>query len=253
MKRNLPFFVLLCFFLPVLSSAQSNVKDSALMIPMIHANYSYGWPGGDLKDRFGGNSTIGGGFDLKLRNNWIFGAHYDYIFGGKVKNGDSLFSAIDTEDGFLIDRNGELNTALLFERGYHVSVRFGKLFPIWSPNPNSGPFVTAGIGYLQHKIRIENSGNTIPQVIGDYKKGYDKLSSGLAISEFVGYMYFGNKRLISFYGGIEFTQAFTRSRRSYDFNLERYDDTKRLDLMYAIKVGWIIPFYKRKPVGYYYD
>ncbi len=233
--------------------AQSNVKDSALNISMIQANFAYQWPGGDLKDRYGSNSAVGGSFMVKLKKNWLIGASYDYMFGSRVKIGDTLFQSVTTEDGFFINRNGELDDPVLFERGYNVSVRFGKLFPVWSPNPNSGPFITAGVGYLQHKIRIENDGNTIPQLLGDYRKGWDKMCSGVAVSEMIGYMFFGNQRLVSFYGGVEFTQAFTRSRRSYDFNLQGYDDTKRVDLQYAIKIGWIIPFYKRKPAGYYFD
>lgn len=245
-------FLLFCVLLKS-GQAQINVRDSSVLAPMIYVNYAYQWPGADLKERFGSNSTIGGGFQIKLKSNWIFGADFNYIFGGNVKIADSIFSAIDDENGFLIDRNGELTTPLLYERGFYTSVRFGKLFPVWSPNRNSGPMVMGSIGLLQHKIRIETPGNTVPQIAGDYVKGYDKLSNGIGISEFIGYMYLGNKRLISFFGGIEFTQAFTQSRRSYDFNLDARDTQKRVELQYSIKIGWIIPFYKRKPAGYYYD
>ena len=253
MNRILTLILTGLLLVPFISRGQSNVKDSSLMIPMLHVSYAYMLPGADMADRFGGNSSIGGGVNLKFKKNWLIGADFNYLFGNKVKGADSLFSSIETEDGFIINRDGELDAPLVFERGYYISLRFGKLFPIWSPNKNSGPFVMASAGYFQHKIRIENANNTIPQVTGDYKKGYDKLSSGIGISEFIGYMYFGNSRFVSFYGGFEFTQAFTRSRRTYDFNLRGYDATKRLDVLYAVKIGWIIPFYKKVPTGYYYD
>lgn len=254
MKHFFAPLVLVFCMLPFLQSqAQSSVSDTSLNIPMLYASYAYQWPGGDLKDRFGNNSNIGGGGLIKLRSNWMLGLDYNYIFGNEIKIRDSLFSAIDTETGFLIDRNGELADPLVWERGFYTTFKFGKLFPVLSPNPNSGPFVLGSVGLLQHKIRIEVPGNTAPQVMGDYAKGYDKLSNGLCLSEFIGYMYMGNQRLISFFGGIECTQAFTQSRRTYDFNLGGRDVQKRTDLLWGIRVGWIIPFYKRVPKGYYYN
>lgn len=254
MKKLFPLLLLSGFLLSSgLCRAQSNVGDSAMNIPMLYAAYTHQWPGGDMKDRFGNNSNINGGFLFKHKSNWIFGADYNYLFGNKIKGGDSLFSAIDTPDGYIIDRNGELTNALIWERGYFISAKFGKIFPVISPNPNSGPMLMASIGFMQHKIRIDVPGNTAPQLEGEYLKGYDKLTNGLGISEFIGYMYMGNQRLVSFFGGVEFTQAFTQSRRSYDFNLGARDNTKRLDLLWGVKVGWIIPFYKRVPKGYYYN
>jgi hypothetical protein len=254
MKKFLTPLISFCLLLSTLTGqAQSEVSDTSIMIPMLYVSYSYQWPGGDLKDRFGSNSNIGGGFQLKLKSNWIFGADFNYLFSNKVNGSDSLFRAIDTDDGYLIDQNGELTAPLVYERGYYTSVRFGKLFPVLSPNPNSGPFIMGSVGLLQHKIRIENPGNAAPQIVGDYVKGYDQLTNGIGISEFIGYMYMGNQRLISFFGGVEFTQAFTQSRRSYDFNLGARDAKKRTDLLWGFKVGWIIPFYKRVPKGYYYN
>ena len=251
--RGFVFLLVFSFLFPRFLAAQNIVRDSSVFAPMLYVSYAYQLPGGDLKDRFGGNSNVGGAFQLKLKNNWIFGVDFNYIFGNKIKNSDSLFSGIATKDGYIINSSGEYADVFLYERGFYASARFGKLFPVISPNPNSGPFVMGSVGYLQHKIRIENPGNDAPQILGDYKKGYDKLTSGIGISEFIGYMYMGNRRLISFFAGFEFVQAFTQSRRSYDFNLQGYDATKRLDLFWGIKAGWIIPFYKRRPAGYYYN
>lgn len=247
------FLLAFVFIIPIVSIAQVSVRDSSVFIPMLGITYAYQIPGGDMKDRFGSNSNIGGTFQIKLKSNWIFGADFNYLFGNKIKGSDTLFSDISTSDGYIINSSGEYTDVFLYERGFYTSVRFGKLFPVLGPNPNSGPLVMGGVGLLQHKIRIENPNNTAPQISGDYKKGYDKLTNGIGISEFLGYMYMGNQRLISFYAGFEFTQAFTRSRRSYDFNLHGYDATKRVDLLWGIKAGWIIPFYKRAPAGYYYN
>jgi hypothetical protein len=246
-------FMMSLFVYPEVSHSQFSVRDSSVFAPMLSVTYAYQLPGGDLKDRFGANSNIGGLFQIKLRSNWIFGADFNYLFSNKVKDADSLFSSIETDDGNIINSDGEFADVFLYERGFCSSVRFGKLFPVLGPNPNSGPVIMGSVGLLQHKIRIENPGNLAPEISGDYKKGYDKLTNGICISEFAGYMYMGNHRLVSFFAGIECTQAFTQSRRSYDFNLQRYNAKQRLDLLWGFKFGWIIPFYKRAPEGYYYN
>ena len=81
----------------------------------------------------------------------------------------------------------------------------------------------------------------------------DRLTSGLGISEFIGYLYMGNNRLKSFYAGVEFTQGWTKCRRKYDYNTMSYNNSNYHDYIYGIKVGWIIPSYKRaSKTGYYY-
>ena len=89
--------------------------------------------------------------------------------------------------------------------------------------------------------------------MGDYAKGYDRLTDGISTNEFIGYMYIGNKRLLTFYAGFDFTQAWTRDRRGYNFDLHGPDNTKRFDMLSGIKVGWIIPIYRIAPDKYYYQ
>jgi hypothetical protein len=100
------------------------------------------------------------------------------------------------------------------------------------------------MGLFQHKIRIQDD----PQVVvsslaGDYKKGYDRLTNGLAITEFIGYQHFAKNRLINFYAGIELTQGFTQNRRDYNFDTFERDDAKRFDGLVGFKLGWVLPFY----------
>jgi hypothetical protein len=253
-RMRRPFVLLaVLFMIPFLLRAQGVNRDSSVFAPMLYIAYAYDWPGGDLKDRFGSNSNIGGGVQFKLKNNWIFGADFNYFFGNNMKDPDSLFKNIQTSDGYLINSNGEYAEVFLSERGFYTSLRFGKILPVLRANRNSGPLLMGSIGFMQHKIRIDNPGNLVPEISGDYVKGYDKLTNGIGISEFIGYMYMGKHRLISFFGGFECTQAFTESRRTYDFTLQAHDAKKRTDLLWGIKFGWIIPFYKKAPQGYYYN
>jgi len=250
-KTLISLAAFLLFIFP--AKAQVSIKDSAIFVPMIYATYSYQFPGGNVANRFGSNSSIGGGFMFKIKSNWIFGAEGNYLFGGNVKNEDELLQRISTSDGFVIDANGFYADLAYYERGYDFYAKFGKLFAVLSPNPNSGIVVMAGAGFLQHKIRIHSiTGSDVPPVQGDYLKGYDHLSNGFSLNGSLGYMYLGNTRLLNFYLGFEFTQAWTRDKRDRDFDTGLHDATKYSDQFYGIKAIWIIPLYKRTPKAYYY-
>ncbi len=238
--------------LTLFSNAQVNVSESPLYAPMIGPAFSFQVPGGDLAERFGSNFTIGGTFMIKTKKNLLLGADGNFIFGDNLKNGESLLESISTEEGFVIDHYGSPANISLYERGFHLQVKAGKLFNIIGPNPNSGLIITGGIGYLQHKIRIENNEGSAPQVLGDYAKGYDKLSGGPAISEFIGYLHLGNKKLFNFFAGIELVQAWTKAKRSYDFNLMGKDESNRFDTFFGAKIGWLVPLYQKVPDAYYY-
>ena len=77
------------------------------------------------------------------------------------------------------------------------------------PNSNSGILLMGGAGILQHKIRYEIPDNNAPQLSSEHKKGYDRLSNGPSISQFIGYVHFGNNRTINFHIGAEFTGSRT--------------------------------------------
>jgi hypothetical protein len=250
--RLLPFFIIAFILFPFPGKAQVNVKDSALNISMFYPTYGYSMPGGDLADRFGFSHQIGVGFMFKAKTGWSFSLEGNYIFRDGVKNPASILSGIATSDGHIIDEGGVFANVMLLERGYSLFAKVGKLFPVIGPNPNSGLLVQFGAGMLQHKIRIEVPNNTAPQLRGDYKKGYDHMCTGPAITEFVGYQHLGNQRKLNFYAGFDFVQAYTFSRRSYYFNEKIIPDEKRIDLLSSIKIGWYLPLYNKTRQAFYY-
>jgi hypothetical protein len=161
---------------------------------------------------------------------------------------------LKTENGNIIDMAGNFASVELYERGYNVSFKFGKIIPVLSPNPNSGILIMGSIGYLQHKIRIEVDDNSAPQLNGDYKKGYDRLAGGPSISEFIGYTFLSDNRMLNFIGGVEFVQGWTKALRDVNFDTMVPDNKKnRFDRFIGIKVGWIVPVFKRLPDKYYYN
>lgn len=255
MKFRHSYYIIIPFFLlSSLNIFSQETKDSSVFAPMFSGSYAYQLPGGDLKTRFGANSNAGGNFMLKFRSNWVIGAEGYFLFGNKLKEeATSIFDAIKTSTGDIIDQNGNFATVLLSERGFYTGGKIGKIFPKpFYVNANSGIFITTGVGLLQHKIRIENDGNRAPQILDDYKKGYDKLTNGLCIKEFIGYMFIGESQVLNFYAGFEFYQAWTMSRRSFDFPTMQQDTQKRIDQLYSFRIGWVIPIYKRMPDKYYY-
>lgn len=218
---------------------------------LIYASYGFMFPGGDLAERFGNNSTIGAGYLHKLKGNLIFGADVNFIFGNEIKE-DSLFYNLYTSNLFIIDGNGMAADVKMFERGLYTGVKLGKIFRVNKSNPNSGIFVMLGAGFLEHKIRIEVVDNTAPQLAGDYKKGYDRYSAGFQMNEFAGYFYMGEKKLVNFFAGVELVQGWTNPYRPVYFDTMTKDRQKRFDTMIGFKVGWFIPFYGRSSDGFYY-
>ena len=151
----------------------------------------------------------------------------------------------------VIGSDGYLGDIRIYERGYYGTFSIGRLFPVRKPNPNCGFFLQAGVGFMQHKIRIEDKKNAVPALDGAYKKGYDHLTNGLCLREFAGYLYTGNHRLVNFFGGLEMVQGFTKNRRDYNFNTGQSETKNRLDLLFGLRVGWIMPLYKQSPDKYY--
>jgi hypothetical protein len=129
-------------------------------------------------------------------------------------------------------------------RGFYAGLHIGKLFSIGLSNPRSGIRLGLGAGLLQHKIRIQDDPfKSVPQLSGEYKKGYDRLTNGFTITETVGYQVLSKNRRINLFAGFEFTQAFTQNRRDYNFDTMEKDENPRLDLLSGFRVSWILPFY----------
>ncbi|MFC2101854.1 hypothetical protein ACFLS7_02570 [Bacteroidota bacterium] len=244
-------FLFLISITTLFVQGQVSISDSSITIPMIYATYSYQFPGGDLALRYGSNSSIGGGFLVKTKSNWLIGAEGNFQFGSNVKNQDSLLTTISTPEGYIIDANGKVADVILYMRGFSFFASFGKLFSWVGPNPNSGFTLMGGVGYLQNKMRILNPDNTAPQLQGDYKKGYDKQNGGVAVTASVGYLFMSSSRLLNFSLNVEFIQAWTKSKRAVDFNTGFPDPAKLSSQYYGIKATWNIPFYRRSPKEYY--
>lgn len=251
MKTLFSFFLLA--LLPFTSLvAQKSIKDSIISTNLIYANYAMQFPGCDLGERFGMNSQLGAGYLMKTNSNWVFGVEGNFMFGSEVKNEGNILSLIETSDGNLVDMQGIYANYSFNERGFSWFFKTGKLIPVLGPNKNSGILLTLGGGYLQHKIYIEHKDKSAPQITDDYLKGYDELKRGFATNVFLGYLYLGNYNKVNFFAGLDVTMAFTSYVRPYSFNQMSFNSGSFTDILTGIKVGWIIPVYKRSPKEFYF-
>lgn len=233
-------------------NAQVNVKDSLLNAPMIIPNVGINLPTGDLAKRFGPFYSAGANYLHKTKKNWLFGADIHFLFNSDV-NDTTMLKDITTTNGFIIGADGTLYDVRYQMRGLQGMARFGKLFPVIGPNKNSGLYSTIGVGFMQHKIRFDYERNAdVPPIAGDYVKGYDRLSNGLAISPSFGYVHLSSSRLVNFFISVDYTTAFTKNRRSWNFDLNAADPNLRLDGHVSLRIGWIIPLYEKKADEYYF-
>ena len=200
-------------------------------------------PGGDLADRFDVPTSIGSGVEfITSQSNWIIGADYNFFFGNRVN--EDVLAPLRTDQGQLIANDRSIADIQLRMRGFYAGMHVGKLFGIGLKNPRSGIRVSLGAGVLQHKIRIQDDPfKSVPQLSGEYKKGYDRLTNGFTITESIGYQILSKDKRVNLFLGFELTQAFTQNRRDFNFDTREKDDTPRLDLLSGFRVSWMLPFY----------
>ena len=268
--RKTTFFLLfaLVSMASVMAQTPRNLKKEAIPATMFQVTYAAQFPGLDTKTDFGFTNTIGGSVIYKSESNWLFTANGNFIFGDKIKGSriDLLGESITTVYGEVIGGGGLPTALAFFQRGFHFQGEVGKLFA-FKPNPNSGFFVQAGLGYLRNRIKIEymiEAQNPPYPLMNDYQYGYDRMRGGIAIHGEAGYLVMSNTRVYNFTASLEVTYARTKPLRDYDFrvfydeegepHIMGYNDkSKRFnDLYYGIRVSWMIPTYQRQPDAYYY-
>ncbi len=236
---------ILCFLflsLRVAAFAQSSELNKGNGL-LVHISYGAQLPAGDLSDRFGISTSIGGGLDfITDKNNLLVGIEGSYQFGDNVK--EDVLAGLRTPDGFIIGNDRSYADIQLRQRGFYIGGLIGKLFTLSKNNYRSGIRLTLGAGLLQHKIRIqEDPSRFVPQLSDVYKKGYDRLSNGFSLNQFIGYQLLASNKRVNFYAGFEFIQGFTQNRRNFNFDTLSQDTSKRLDLYFGLRLGWTLPFY----------
>jgi hypothetical protein len=242
------------FFIPIFFTyciGFSQIDSLKVFVPLVSIHFGGHVPAGDLAERFGPDLNLGASFLFKTKLNWLFGVESNYFFGRNVK--EDVLVQLKNSDGSIADNEGFPADLRVTERGVGIHLTAGRVLKFWAPNPNSGFMFNVGAGYFQSKIKLYDAQQKIAAVKGDLVYGYDRLSSGFSVTQFLGYMYLSDNRLLNFYFGIEGYQAFTQSVRKLNYDTGLPDTKKRLDMLYGLRFGWILPLYKKTPNEFYYN
>ncbi len=268
MKKRIYLVVLLLLCSFAVASAQrgtshvrtnykdKNYVDTTATMVWTGVNMAGHLPMGDLKSWFKPNLSVGTGLTVKTKGNWTFDMAGNYMFGANLRDKSAAFLGdIVSEAGgdhIVLDGNGLQAKIYLEGRYWQFGANVGKVIPVnrWK---NSGVWVRLGAGYFGHKIRINDYDNQVPQLDGNYKKGYDHLSGGFALNQFVGYLFIQKNRVLNFYGGIEFYEIWSKPTRNYIINEGSTADLKyKFSGLVGLKIGWNIPLYEKKSVTTFY-
>ena len=242
MKKLFLIFFSTCF---INLFAQEN-KLNAFFV-----DYTFQVPQLNLKESFGANSAIGISYILEKNNNIFFGVELDYMFGSNIKD-STVLSMISTENGSIIASDGGFANVLLYQRGFNSHAFIGYAFHL-QENQKSGLYISTGLGYLEHKIRIETRNEDLPQLSDEYKKGYDRFTNGLSSKTAIDYIYISKKGNFQFLVGYEIIYAFTKNRRDYLFNEMQYTDKNlRKDMLLGFRAGVIIPINRKNSGEFHY-
>ena len=248
LRYSVLFILLTAFYTN--SFGQKNFKENSEKVFAFGASYGFYIPGGDLADRYGANSMLAFSPVFKTAKNLTFGLQGNFIFGRQIRE-EGILGEIRSEKGEIFDEQGQIAEILLFERGFVINATVGKIFSLKSFNPNTGIWIQAGVGFMQHKLRVEHQNNRIPQLENDYKKGYDRLTNGLSLYQSVGFFNLSNSKTTNFSIAFEAMEGFTQSRRDFNFDYGFKDTRKRVDILLGLKVTWLIPVYTRYADKFY--
>jgi hypothetical protein len=243
MKYLLPivlFFNIFCI------SAQDN-KEEKPSLPaaaiMIDLAYGMQQPEGTMKKDFYYNFNIGARIAYLSPRNWIFSIGGEWIFQDLVKT--DVLKPLRESNGHIVETTGRMGLTQLGQRGFMVLGQAGRLIQLGKKTRVHNFEFRFGAGYLQHWFRIRLLGRPeeLPPLFEDYKKGYDRLTSGLALNQYIGYRYMSRSKLVNLFIGMDFTEGFTYNRRFWNFDTRSADKALHYDILWGFRAGFSIPFF----------
>jgi hypothetical protein len=209
---------------------------------------------GPFTSQFNDNFGIGIQVGYKFSKPWVISASGNYLFGGLVNNAQAVLSPMLTQNNQVLNSTGGFARISVYTRGAYGFLNVERLLNWGQVNANSGPIIGAGGGYLWHWIRVDNAGNDVAALQGQYAKGYDNLSHGPAFKASLGYLYLSTSRLINFKLSFEVISSYTQNVRQYDYATGPVSNAVQNNLLYGLKLNWYIPIYRgAKTEEYYVD
>lgn len=217
---------------------------------IIKGNYQFVLPAADFKDRFGVSSMAGAGLYYKNATNWMYGAEFNVMFGSRIN--ENVGGNLVTASGIITGKDGSIAAIQPQLRGFNLFFKVGKTINIIKKNKDSGIHLAAGYGFIQHKIKFENFNDNVPQLSGEYAKGYDRLSNGSYLMQSATFLYLSDNKITNFEVGLEFGQGITKSRRDFNFDTMTTDTKTRFDFLIGLKFSVFVPIYLSDKEEYFY-
>jgi hypothetical protein len=241
------FILLLSIPVEVFAQSKKNIIEKGVCnrIFNFEFRYTYQIPQGYLASNFGPLHNIGFGGIIKTKDNWLYGLHGAYQFGNEVTSdlSQSILGNLTNSTGTISSNSGSPGMVILGERGFNAFLTGGKLINVNKKNLNSGFAFILGVGYLTHKLNITTPQSNVPAFSEDLKKGYDRLTMGIAFTQTIGYYFQGENRMTNFYLGIDFMEGFTTNTRGFNYDTRLSDNGNHLDIFIGPKLCWMIPIY----------
>lgn len=208
----------------------------------VWAGVSQDFPAMDLKDRFGvSNSAALSGEHFWGKGQWFVGVTGNYGFGAEVK--EDVLANLRTPEGDILGNNSAIATVFLRHRYWQTGIYAGKTLGFIGKSKRSGLRLSGGISIWQHWIRLQDDTNSAAQIAGDYKRGYDRMTNGPAVTGTIGYQHFSENGLVNFHVSFEYVQGWLKHQRAWNFAEKIAGGENRTDAQYRIRVAWALPFF----------
>ena len=225
-----------CFFYSDFSYCQDSQRLGLIF------TYGVDLPAGDMADRFGINYNPGLDLDYFQNEKWFFGIHGHMLLGPIVK--EDVISNLRTTEGGFVSQQQDLALITMKQRGFIFGIHAGRFIKLNKGKEKHGIRLRLGTSIMTHYIIFNNETASTNQLLGDYAKGYDRFTRGIAVEEFVGYQYINESGSINAFVGFNFVHGFNKNLRPYNFDTRTRDDATKLDHLIGIRAGFTINLYE---------
>lgn len=254
MKQLICFLILFFSCTIIFAQEKKDAEKKAISISALNIGIELQKPLLDLDERYGGFSVLNVGVNSKTIQNIVYNFSYNFILGNKVLQDDLGYLFLNS-DSIITGLNGQRAVVGVFQRGYKINFGVGKIVK-QIKNKNSGILVELNTGIISNRISYKDGTENFSFLSDAYMRGFDKLSRGFYLEEFVGILFFDNKKLINFKFGLNFVQGFTSDKRANFYASDFEPIQNRKDFSIGLKANWIIPFFYSKEKSterYYYN
>lgn len=212
------------------------------------ASFAYAFPVGRLSDRFGSGYQVAGLVEwMTWPGNWVVGLEGRYGYGADVR--ENVLGFLQDRDGEIVGRDLSLSNVFLSARLMTIGLYGGKLHSLNKENARSGIRWTIGLAHLRHWIKVNDEMRSLPQIEGEYAKGYDRLTAGYALTQFIGFQHVSLDRRLNIIVGFDLMEGLTRSQRDYDYQLQMGDKSTRIDMTIGFRAGIAVGLYSGYQAG----